>query len=618
MGPLNDPPADATAATLPFAAPDQAADIVLPDRYAKKALLGRGGMADILLARDLRLYRDVALKAGHNEDDEDAQRFVREAHLQGQLEHPAIVPVYDIGELADGAPFFTMKRVRGSTLDEVVGQLARKDPLAESKFTRPRLLAAFVTVAQSVHYAHARGVVHRDLKPANIMVGDFGEVYVLDWGIAKLLDAEATAPSSPRSMPSFVHLEGAQSTVTRTGELLGTLGYMPPEQITDAPLVDERADVYALGAILFELLTLQKLNPGARAVDILESTMAGTADRVRAALSAGTLSPELAEVCERATHSSRDARYRSVSDIIDAIQRYLDGDRDLEARAKMADEEAQRAIASLERQDRPNALKHAGRALALDPGHPDAQRVIVSVMVEPAAGPALPEEVESTVEREWLRLYRRGARAGAFLFAPWLVLAIALCFGDVHEPFTILLWIGSVLFAVASLIWNARAPRRSAPRYFIALFACLLAPAVSTRFIGAYSTVPGVITMTVVVFILLGRRTWQWPTIAVGAIALGGPTLLERAGLLSVTTRVDDDAIHIASPVVSLTSTASLAALTFSLFIVYFVVSGAAGYFQRLLLSNTRRAALQTWKLHSLAPADTRALSEIPPSSKLP
>ncbi|MFO0680212.1 MAG: serine/threonine-protein kinase, partial [Polyangiaceae bacterium] len=162
-------------------------------RYRRTTLLGSGGMGDVHLCADERIGRDVAMKVIRRmraENPEMLERFLREARVQGQLEHPAIVPVYDLGVLPDGSTFFTMKRVNGRTLSDVLEAQRSGNSTALEHYSLHRLLADFSRVCLAVHFAHARGVLHRDLKPSNVMLGEFGEVYVLDWGIAKLVTPE--------------------------------------------------------------------------------------------------------------------------------------------------------------------------------------------------------------------------------------------------------------------------------------------------------------------------------------------------------------------------------------------------------------------------------------------
>src|SRR5262245_40087134 len=204
--------------------------------YSVGDVIGKGGMGEVLLARDPEIGRDVAIKRMvDGASPALLARFMREAKIQARLEHPAIVPVHELGRDAEGRPYFTMKRLTGTTLHEVLQRPPRL----------PELLRTFVDVCLAIGFAHARGVVHRDLKPANIMVGDFGEVYVLDWGLARVT-AEA---DEPRSSDDLAAADG----LTQAGAMLGTPGYMAPEQVRDAGLVGPAADVYALGCLLFEI-----------------------------------------------------------------------------------------------------------------------------------------------------------------------------------------------------------------------------------------------------------------------------------------------------------------------------------------------------------------------------
>jgi serine/threonine-protein kinase len=152
------------------------------ERYEHRALLGEGGMGAVDLFQDRAIGREVAIKRIRPEASSPGAlaRFVREARVQGQLEHPAIVPVHDLAENSEGTAFFTMKRVRGASLDDILDALATDAPDARARYGRRKLLTAFATVCLAVDFAHSRGVLHRDLKPANVMLGDFGEVYVLD------------------------------------------------------------------------------------------------------------------------------------------------------------------------------------------------------------------------------------------------------------------------------------------------------------------------------------------------------------------------------------------------------------------------------------------------------
>ena len=210
-----------------------------PDRYELRALLGRGGMGAVYTAYDRRLDREVALKvsnAARSGGDLD-ERLRREAGVLARLEHPGIVPVHDAGKLADGRWFYVMKLVRGQTLQERLSALSGE----------AAILSVFERIAETVAFAHNAGVAHRDLKPSNIMVGTFGEVLVLDWGVAKVLGSSADGLESAGA---------ADKDRTESGTRIGTPGFMAPEQNRgDAPGVSIASDTYSLGAVLFWMLT---------------------------------------------------------------------------------------------------------------------------------------------------------------------------------------------------------------------------------------------------------------------------------------------------------------------------------------------------------------------------
>ncbi len=221
------------------------------DRLRLLEVIASGGMGVIHRGRDADLNRDVAVKVlqdQHRDHPEIVRRFVEEAQIAGQLQHPGVVPIHELGVFADRRPYFVMKLVRGQTLAEILAEQAGPAP------DRHRLLPIFLQVAQTVAYAHAHGVVHCDLSPSNVMVGKFGEVQVMDWGLAQVAfprdraSAEGDATSSP--------VDGGPEGRGRPGGIMGTPGYMAPEQFTDSTQqADPRADVFALGSLLCEILT---------------------------------------------------------------------------------------------------------------------------------------------------------------------------------------------------------------------------------------------------------------------------------------------------------------------------------------------------------------------------
>ncbi len=251
--------------------------------------LGEGGMGGVYRVQDTTLGRQVALKVIRVVDSsgEFAARLLREAKIIAQLEHPGIVPVHDVGRLPDGRVFYTMKLVQGHRLDQQTADLG--GGVLER-------LRTFQKICEAVAFAHAHNVLHRDLKPQNIMVGRFGEVLVMDWGLAKLLNVETPADAEEGAQIG-THEERTSETGTAHGAVLGTPGYMAPEQARgDVAAVGPRSDVYSLGAVLKFLLE-----------------------------SSGSMPKALAAIAGKATAEDLDRRYSSVQELADDIAHYLDG-----------------------------------------------------------------------------------------------------------------------------------------------------------------------------------------------------------------------------------------------------------------------------------------------------
>jgi serine/threonine protein kinase len=281
--------------------------------YQITGKIAEGGMGVVLKARDQRIHRSVAMKvlhSGHDYSADKLNRFVGEAQLTGQLEHPNIVPVYQLGLLADGQVFYTMKYVRGRTLEDVLEKLRQGDPETLTQYPLSALLTVFMKVADALAFAHSRGVVHRDLKPANLMIGAFGEVLIMDWGLAKRLadDSEATPGATPPSAPAqaaappdsteaplSISSEGRFRTLH--GLVVGTPPYLSPEQaVVGAPL-DKRSDIHVMGVILYEILALRPpldfTDPEAALAAIRRGTLIPLEERVRLTDRDGTPPPTL-------------------------------------------------------------------------------------------------------------------------------------------------------------------------------------------------------------------------------------------------------------------------------------------------------------------------------------
>ncbi|HEY5934001.1 MAG TPA: serine/threonine-protein kinase [Kofleriaceae bacterium] len=481
------------------------------EHYQLGPLLGKGGMGEVVLAEDLRLGRSVAIKRMRqaSPNDEAVQRFLREATIQARLDHPAIVPVHEVGRDAEGRPFFTMKRLAGTTLHDV---MVRGDA------TLQRLLRAVVEVCQAIDLAHARKIVHRDLKPANIMLGDYGEVYVLDWGVARVLDGHDDRPG--RDIPSL-------GDDTLTGELLGTPGYMAPEQV----LVNDvrtPADIYALGAILFEILAGETLHPRGQAalVTTISPLEASPAKRCPAR----AIPPELDALCVAALARSPEAR-PTARELGDRIQLYLDGDRDLDRRRVLAAELVAEGRAALAAGKPGEAVRLGGRALALDPASDPAGELVMSLVLSPP-DEAPPEVIQLLAIEEKAARRDRSKRAIAPYLIPIALLPVLL-FGSVgigNWPALIGLYVVSL--GLAALAWlNSRT---GTVPVAVFLLAHLVMIAMFSRVSG-----PFVMTPMLIAGVALSVTSLPWlndrPLALVGCIALAvlTPFALEDLGVFA-------------------------------------------------------------------------------------
>ncbi|MEE8468242.1 MAG: protein kinase, partial [Planctomycetota bacterium] len=289
--------------------------------------IARGGMGVVMKGHDLDLGRDVALKVLHENlasDPAILERFVEEAQIGAQLQHPGIVPVYDLGLMADDRPYFTMKLVKGRTLSALLG--ARKNPAED----RRRFIAMFEQVCLTMAYAHSRGVIHRDLKPSNVMVGAFGEVQVVDWGLAKVLrsgsapNSERTHAGSAISVIATVRSgDASDGSASLAGSVLGTPSYMPPEQARgNVDELNERADVFSLGAVLAEILTGKPPYIGGRDMALTMATRANQVD-CEERLEACGADPELVELCRECLSPALHARPADAGEVAQRIASHL-------------------------------------------------------------------------------------------------------------------------------------------------------------------------------------------------------------------------------------------------------------------------------------------------------
>jgi len=256
-------PRTARTTVLPEVRNDPNGLILLPrdrSRYEHEGVLGRGGMGEVSLARDHDIGRKVALKRLTDAESPHAvARFIDEVRIVGNLEHPNIVPIHDVGIDEHGALFFVMKFVEGETLRAVIDRLVAGDIATHRRYSFEHRLDIFTSLLQALHYAHARGFVHRDIKPENIMIGPYGEVMLMDWGIAHVMRSEPRVQTEVRaSTPSLPRA----SKETIDGQIVGTPEYMSPEQaLGDVATLDGRSDLYSAFAVVWELLTLRPYVP---------------------------------------------------------------------------------------------------------------------------------------------------------------------------------------------------------------------------------------------------------------------------------------------------------------------------------------------------------------------
>jgi serine/threonine protein kinase len=570
-------------------------------RYELGGVLGEGGMGEVRVCTDHWIGRRVAMKVmrgeGRAASHEMRLRFFHEARVQGQTEHPSIVPVYDIGTDEAGAIYFTMRRVEGKTLTDVLHRLRSKDESFEREYSRHKLLTTFGNACLAIHFAHSRAVLHCDLKPANVMLGPFGELYVLDWGLATRAAERDPAASSEDSdaRPSA-----------------GTPGYMAPEQIRGEAL-DARCDVFALGALLYEILTLEPMHAGKSRQDLVMATIQGDVVRPSVRAPDRDIPPELEAIWAKATTVGKSARYASAGDLYADLARYLEGDRDLLLRSTMSREHAMRA-ASLARRAREGgaesssarseALRTVGRALALDPDNPDALRTLVSLLTQPPdEAPAEALEDLYTTERSLDRSRGRGGLIGLLIVAT--VAPLAWLLQGIRDTQACLLFTVAAFATAALGVLRMQRPRHDgfAPTYLpiavsilIAVFGICFHPTV----LIATLALPFMVGYT----LSMDSRRRFLPLVA-SSVALVLPALLEWLHVLAPSSVMQGELACMVPRMSDLPSQSSLVPVVAN---VMCMAGGClyAARFREVLTETQLRACVGAWQLRQLLPSAAR------------
>jgi len=570
-------------------ATDESRPVELQDMpgYQLGNVIGRGGMGEVVTALDMQLAREVALKrmrAG-KPTAEMTKRFIREAKVQARLDHPAIVPVHELGTDAAGNPYFTMKRLVGTTLAEAIAAVRPLQPL----------LRAFVDVCFAIQLAHERNIVHRDLKPSNVMLGNYNDVYVIDWGVARMIGDGRTS-----SMFAAVDTLSPDDGGTQTGALLGTPGYMAPEQMKGDD-VTPAADVFSLGSILFEILAGESLHPAGR--EAITSTLAKPGDSPARRKPARAIPPELDAVCVSALAEDPAAR-PTARELAERVQRYLDGDRDLEHRRAIAAEQlafARTALAAPAR--RSEAGQAATRALALDPESADAAALVAQLILEPPN--PLPTELVASLDAEERDLNRQRARNAMWAFLSIFTFLPVFLFFQHVSNWTHLIALYAAACVMAVLSWH-NGKTGNTPVWLLMLGNFVLAfmfGRLSSSFILVCGLVCGQ-TLALSTRSNIARRPWL--LVSWIAAALLVPVGLEYAGLIEKTWHMTPYGILSKGTILNTVRDIDVVSLAIGQAALACVVGFFAMATTRGREDAQRRAHIQAWHLQQLIPRGAR------------
>lgn len=575
------------------------------ERYEPIRVLGAGGMGEVRLCKDRLIGREVALKVMHDGSSTDLrERFLREVRIQGQLEHPAVVPVYDLGIDAQGGILFTMKRVRGKTLDSVLNRLRERSAEEVAKYSRRKLLTAFSSICLAVDFAHRRGVIHRDLKPENIMFGDFGEVYVLDWGLAKVRTTQDTAGAGA------IDLEHDSMPETALGSVLGTPGYMSPEQACGAlDKLDARTDVYSLGAILFEIVAGETLHdPSLSPQQLLAAAVRGV-DARPSARGRRNVPPELDAICVRATDLDPANRFPSARALSDAIESFLDGDRDEELRLDLSKRHVAAARKALEQsssggesaqQARALALREIGSALALNPGNFDAIQTMAFLLIDVPA--EVPPEADAELQAAAENARKDAARAAANRYIVWVVfLPLALWMGVRNIPSTAAAIIAMVICAATSW-WMSRGATMNLRRGLVLLLLSSVSISLMSALFGPFILVPGLVATNTMFFAMSADARARRVVLAAGALTITVPFLLEATGVVPPSYTFEAGVLHVLPRATELPALQTILCLFMTSLAMVLLPGLLMGRMRDALTTAERRLVVQSWHLRQLVP----------------
>lgn len=575
-------------------------------------------MGRINLTTDKRIGRDVAMKVlrrRYATQTDTLSRFVREARIQGQLEHPSIVPVYDLGKQANGDIFFTMKRIRGKSLEQIIDGHIARDRECMEKYPRRELLRAFSNSCLAVDFAHTRGVLHRDLKPANIMLGDFGEVYVLDWGLSKVAGVPDEALVDSQDPVELPQDQGAK---TAEGAVLGTPGYMSPEQARgETDRMDPRSDVYALGVILYEMLALQPLHSRGRVSAMMVATMRGVDGRPSFRSPQRSIPPELDAICVKAIQLNPEHRFASARELHNAIVRYLDGEQDLEllrelsgAHARAAEVAAEYALATGRnaREERVRALREVGRALALDPTQPEARQVLARLLADPPD--ALPDEEREAEYYQDEKQRRHAARLHARLQLSFIITAIFVFWMGVRSWPALVAFVLISAAAATSFFLVMRGKLRGKTGGLINLISSSLSICAMSTMFGPFFVVPGLAAAnTMVGSLYISNRRTRTFVITIGVLAVFLPVMLELVGILPPSYEFKDGALVVLPHMHDFNPVATTAFLYYVSFAHIVALSLMMGRFGEDLQKAEQRLRVNTWQYEQLISAEARGRS---------